>query len=63
MIFGRSYRRPWLAASALGAIIVLCLGGGFVAFRFRHLLLDGIYPSVAAIVTFGMMLAANLRVA
>ena len=63
VVFGLSYSRPWLAASALGAIVVLCLGGGFVAFRFWHVLLDGIYPSVAAIVTFGMMLAANLRVA
>jgi serine phosphatase RsbU (regulator of sigma subunit)/CHASE2 domain-containing sensor protein len=63
VIFGLSYHRPRLAAAGLGAIVVLCLGGGFVAFRVGHLLLDGTYPSAAAIVTFGMMLAANLRVA
>src|SRR5579885_1755879 len=63
VIFGLPYRRPWLAAPLLGAIILACLGTGFVAFRFGHLLLDGVYPSIASITTYGLMLAANLRVA
>jgi adenylate cyclase len=55
------YRRHVLSAVLLGAAVVICLGMEFAAFRLSHLLLDGVFPAVAALLTFGVMLSANLR--
>ena len=55
------YRRPQFAVALLAAAIVVCLGAEFAAFRFFHLLLDGVFPSLASLLTFGVMLSANLR--
>jgi adenylate cyclase len=57
------YRRTALAWGLLGAVIVLCLGGEFAAFRLGHLLADGVIPAAVSVLIFGAMLSANLRAA
>jgi adenylate cyclase len=61
VIFVLPFRRERTAALGLLAIVVAYIGSSFIAFAVWHQLLDGIYPSIAAIATFGVMLGASLR--
>jgi serine phosphatase RsbU (regulator of sigma subunit) len=61
VIFALPYRQVRTATLGLMAIVVALIGSGFIAFAVWHKLLDGIYPSIAAVVTFGVMLTASLR--
>jgi adenylate cyclase len=51
---------PIAAAAALGIAIILVVGE-FAAFRFAGWLVDGIYPAVVVLLTFGAMLGGHLR--
>jgi serine phosphatase RsbU (regulator of sigma subunit) len=55
------YRRPLVAASLLVALVALCIGGSFAAFRIEHLLVNGTYPAIVSVLSFTVMLGANLR--
>jgi serine phosphatase RsbU (regulator of sigma subunit) len=61
VVFALPYRQPRTASLGLLAIVVALVGAGFIAFAVWHQLLDGIYPSIVAIITFGVMLSASLR--
>jgi len=61
VVFALPYREPRTASLGLLAIVVVLLAAGFIAFAGWHQLLDGVYPSVVAILTFGVMLSASLR--
>jgi adenylate cyclase len=61
VVFLLPYRHPLVAMGLLGVILVACLEMEFAAFRYSHFLIDGVYPSLASIITFGVMLSANLR--
>ncbi|HXQ53111.1 MAG TPA: SpoIIE family protein phosphatase [Stellaceae bacterium] len=63
VVFLLPYRRPLMALALLGIVVVACFGMEFASFRAARLLVDGIYPSLAAMLTFGVMLSANLRAA
>ena len=62
-IFALPYRRPPVASAAVATLVALLVGAGFASFRLRGLLLDGVYPGIATVLTFGVMLAAALRAA
>jgi serine phosphatase RsbU (regulator of sigma subunit) len=57
------YRRAGVAFGLLMLVLALCLGGEFAAFRAAHILADGVFPAVAGLLTFGIMLSANLKAA
>ena len=63
VIFALPFGRPRAATLGLGAVVVVCLAAGFILFRFAHVLLDGVYPSLAAALVFGVMLSSGLRAA
>lgn len=63
MIWLVSYERPVLAAGAVFGATVILVGGEFVLFRFAGWLVDGVYPAIGVLVTFGAMLNGNLRAA
>ncbi len=44
-------------------MVLLFFAAGFVCFRFFNLLVDSVWPSVASVVSFGVMLGASLRAA
>jgi adenylate cyclase len=62
-IFALPYRRPRTAGTAFAIMLVLFFAAGFACFRFFNLLVDSVWPSVASIVSFGVMLGASLRAA
>ena len=62
-IFALPYRRPRVASAAFAVMVLLFFGAAFGCFRFFHLLVDAVCPSVASVVTFGVMLGASLRAA
>ena len=55
------YDSPAVAGGVAVGIVVGLLGGEFAAFRFAGWLVDGSYPAVVALLTFGTMLGGNLR--
>ncbi len=62
-IFALPYRRPRMASAAFVVLILLLSGAAFGCFRLFNLLVDAVCPSLASIVTFGVMLGASLRAA
>ena len=60
-IFAIPYSRSRTAAFAIFGLVALLLGGGFAAFRFANILLDSDYAALVAVITFVIMLGANLR--
>ncbi|MGO9060141.1 MAG: SpoIIE family protein phosphatase [Candidatus Binataceae bacterium] len=62
-IFLLPYRNPRIAVGIFAALIVALIGLEYASFRILHLLLDGVYPALGVIVTFGVMLGASLRAA
>jgi adenylate cyclase len=62
-IFALPYRRPRIASGAFVVLVLLLAGAAFGCFRFFNLLVDAVCPSLASIVTFGVMLGASLRAA
>ncbi len=62
-IFALPYRRPRIASAAFVAIVLILFGSAFVCFCFFNLLVDAVCPSVASLMTFGVMLSASLRAA
>ena len=60
-IFAIPYSRTRVASLAIFGLVALLLGGGFAAFVYDKLLLDTEYPALSAVITFVIMLSANLR--
>ena len=56
-------RRTALAATVFAAIVIALLAVELGAFRYRGLLVDGVYPALAASCVFAVMLSANFRAA
>jgi adenylate cyclase len=55
------YDNPQVAAAVAVGIVAVLIGGEFAAFRFAGWLIDGIYPAIVALLTFGVMLGGQLR--
>jgi adenylate cyclase len=62
-IFALPYSLPRIATAGLVILVALLVGSAFGSFLFFNLLVDAICPSMAALATFGVMLAATLRAA
>lgn len=62
-IFPLPYRRPRVAGAAWVILVLLLFGGAFGCFRFFNLLVDTVYPSLASLAMFGVMLTASSRAA
>jgi adenylate cyclase len=62
-IFALPYGQPRMASAAFVVLILLLSGAAFGCFRLFNLLVDAVCPSLASIVTFGVMLGASLRAA
>jgi len=62
-VFALPYSRPRIASVEFIVLILLLFGAAFGCFHFFNLLLDAVWPSVALIVTFGVMLTASSRAA
>jgi signal transduction histidine kinase/CheY-like chemotaxis protein len=63
VMFALPYGRPLLATAGLVAGFVASLGTAFLAFRYGHLLFDATYPALTSLVSFGVILGAEMRVA
>jgi len=57
------YETLIIAVGGTLALVAGLLAGEFALFRFAGVLVDGAYPSLTAVLTFGVMLAGNLRAA
>ena len=62
-IFALPYYRPRIAGVAFITLILLLFGGALGCLLFFKLLIDAVWPSVASVATFGVMLGASLRAA
>jgi len=62
-IFALPYRRPRIASASFAILILLLFGAAFGCFHFFHLLVDAVFPAIASVVTFGVMIGASLRAA
>ncbi|HEX3863246.1 MAG TPA: CHASE2 domain-containing protein [Stellaceae bacterium] len=58
-----SYEHPVVAGISTLLIVIGLVGGEFALFRVAGWLLDGIYPAIVTLITFGMMLGGHLRAA
>jgi adenylate cyclase len=63
VIFALPYRNPRVAIGGMLGLAALSLLSGFACFRIAGLLLDGVYPAVSSLASFGVMLGAGLRAA
>jgi serine phosphatase RsbU (regulator of sigma subunit) len=55
------HRRAATAGTIFAAIVIALVAVELGAFRFRGLLVDGVYPALAASCVFAVMVSANLR--
>ncbi len=62
-IFALPYHRPRIAGLAFIILILLLFGGALGCLLFFKLLIDAVWPGVASVATFGVMLGASLRAA
>lgn len=62
-IFALPYSRPRIAIGSFAILLLFLFGGAFGCFRFSGLLVDAVYPGLASVATFGVMLGASLRAA
>jgi len=62
-IFALPYRRPRVAIASFAVLLLILFGSAFGCFLAAHLLVDAVYPGLASVATFGVMLGASLRTA
>jgi len=60
-IFALPYKRPRIAIGSFAILLLILFGAAFGSFLVLHVLVDAVYPGLASVATFGVMLGASLR--